>query len=355
MELFQEALENGHNPGASMYNIACCHALLGDSVAAMDWLEQASDAGFDDPRSLVKDSDFDPIRSEARFQEFIDTAFRTAGVERTYPKDYPYRVTLDKFDELRTSNSTEGKLWAKVGHRMLSFGELDKTIEAYSRAIELSDGSDTTTMYNLACAYSLAGRTGAALDWLERSVDAGFDNQERFDNDTDLDNLRGDARFDRIAARSEFLSLSRFSAGRGNDSNYSRERWAPAVVEFQEFVSENPSHGRAWFNLGYALHGSRQFDEAIEAFETAVRLGYHPSTANFNIACANAMLGRSDAALDVLEAAVASDGIHYGQLENDSDLDSLREEPRFQALLEQLEGQKHEYKLKLKEKYQSQS
>jgi beta-lactamase regulating signal transducer with metallopeptidase domain/Flp pilus assembly protein TadD len=350
IELFREALDEGHNPGASMFNIACCHALLGDAVAAMDWLEQAAEAGFDDPRSLVKDSDFDPIRSDARFQEFIDSAFRTAGVERSYPKYYPYRATLEKLDELKSSNSADAKLWAKVGHQLLSFGELDRAVEAYNRAIELSDGTDTTTMYNLACAYSLAGRSGAALDWLERSVDAGFDNQERFDNDSDLDSLRGNARFDRIVAKSEFLSLKRFSSKHGDDSNYSRERWAPAVVEFREFVSENPSHGRAWFNLGFALHGSREFEEAIAAFEKAVRFGYHPNTANFNIACANAMLGRTDAALGLLEALAESDGANYGQLHSDSDLDSLREEPRFEALLESLEEQQHLYKIKVKEK-----
>ena len=350
LELFQEALDEGHNPGASMFNIACCHALMGDAVAAMDWLEQAAEAGFDDPRSLVKDSDFDPIRSDPRFQEFIDEAFRAAGAERSYPKYYPYRVTLEKFDELKSSNSTEAKLWSKVGHMLLSFGELDRAVEAYNRAIELSEGTDTTTMYNLACAYSLAGRSGAALESLERSVDAGFDSQERFENDTDLDSLRGSARFDRIAAKSEFLSLSRFSSKHGDDSNYSRERWAPAVVEFREFVSENPSHGRAWFNLGYALHGSREFEEAIAAFEKAVRFGYHPNTAKFNIACANAMLGRTDTALDLLEALAESNAAHYGQLQSDSDLDSLREEPRFEALLESLEEQKHRYKIKVKEK-----
>lgn len=350
LELWREALALDYKPGATMYNVACCHALLSDSVAAIEWLERAIEAGFDDPRSLVKDSDFNPIRSDTRFQKFVDEAFRSAGVERSYPQHYPYRATLESFEELKTKNATEAKLWSKVGHKLLSFGELDRSVEAYTRALELSDGGDTTTMYNLACAYSLGGRTGAALDWLDRAVDAGFDHQERFENDSDLDDLRGSARFDRIAEKSEFLSLSRFRSKHGDDSNYSRERWAPAVVEYREFVNENPSNGRGWFNLGFALHGSRQFDEAIEAFGKAVRLRYHPNTANFNIACANAMLGRSDAALDVLEELAAADGLHYGQLQGDSDMDSLREEPRFQVLLEQLEDQQHEYKLKMKEK-----
>jgi tetratricopeptide (TPR) repeat protein len=214
-------------------------------------------------------------------------------------------------------------------------------------------------MYNLACAYSLGGRTGAALEWLERAVDAGFDNQERFRNDTDLDSLRGNPEFDRIAEKSEFLSLERFRKGDGKSSSQSMDRWTSAVTEYREFVNENPSNGRGWFNLGYSLHASRQYDAAIEAFENAARLDYHPQTATFNIACGNALLGRTGAALDALESAVGSGGIHFGQLEGDADLDSLRDEPRFQVLLEQLEREKHEHeklkmKIKKKEHYEHQ-
>jgi tetratricopeptide (TPR) repeat protein len=153
------------------------------------------------------------------------------------------------------------------------------------------------------------------------------------------------------------MSLGRFPRRDWDESDYSADRWAPAVQEFQDYVGKNPSSARALFNLGYALHFSGRHDEAVGAFEKAAELGFRTSTATYNVACANAMLNRTDAAMAALEIAVDSGNIHYGQLEGDDDLDNLRDDPRFQALLDRLEAeQKDEYadqmKMKMKKKMQ---
>ena len=92
-----------------------------------------------------------------------------------------------------------------------------------------------------------------------------------------------------------------------------------------------------WFNLGYALHYSGNHAEAVGAFENAAELEFRSGTATYNVACANAMLGRTDAALDALERAAESGAIHRSTLYDDEDLESLRDEPRFQALADQLD------------------
>jgi mannose-6-phosphate isomerase-like protein (cupin superfamily) len=53
----------------------------------------------------------------------------------------------------------------------------------------------------------------------------------------------------------------------------------------------------------------------------------------FNIACAEALLGRTDAAIERLEAAVQADDRAREVARTDSDLDSLREDPRFAKLV----------------------
>lgn len=53
----------------------------------------------------------------------------------------------------------------------------------------------------------------------------------------------------------------------------------------------------------------------------------------FNIACAEALLGRTDAAIDRLEAAVQADERARELARTDSDLDSLRDDPRFAELI----------------------
>jgi tetratricopeptide (TPR) repeat protein len=338
IEAFAAARNLGFKPAASTYNIACGHALMGDSRQAMNWLDQAFDAGFEKgPLALVKDSDFDPIRRESAFQEYIDRAFEAAGVERLAPEHYPYRSTLELFEELKASGSTKGKKWHYVGSKLLAMREYDRAIEALTVAATNSGEKSAVSMYNLACAYSLAGGGQQALEWLEQSVDAGFDQQERFINDPDLDNLRGTVAFERIMAKSEFLSMDRIKKHRKDDPAQSVEHLTPLIREYEDFVRTNPSSGRGWYNLAFALHLSGQYEGAAANFERAASLGYLPSTATYNFACANSKLNNTAVALDALETAVDSGMFHYKQVLGDDDLDNLRDEPRFQALLDRLE------------------
>jgi beta-lactamase regulating signal transducer with metallopeptidase domain len=356
---FEKAKDLGFRPGTSMYNAACCYALMGDADASMGWLDRAFEAGFDDPENLVNDSDFDPIRSDAQFQAFVDRAFEAAGIERTAPQHYPYRSTLEYFDELKASGSTDGETWHKVGYKLIGLRELDLAVEAFEFSVQYSGEHSSTSMYNLACALSLAGKSRPALEWLDRSVEAGFTQHERFLNDTDLDNLRDEKEFARIREKSEFLALGRFPRRSWDTSDYSEDRWAPAVTEYERYTREHPSSGRAWFNLGFALHYSSRHAEAVDAFQKAAELNFRPTTATYNIACAHAMLDNTEAALDALEIAVGSGDFHFGQLEGDDDLDNLRDEPRFQALLEELAAKQreceHEEKLKIKMKMKTKS
>lgn len=344
---FEEARELGFKPAAATYNIACGYALMGDARQAMNWLDRAFDAGFEGPETLIKDSDFDPIRKSSAFQAYIDRAFAEAGVERRAPEHYPYRATLDAFEELEAGDSTNGKKWHYVGTKLLGMREHDLAIDALTAAAEHSGENSSTSLYNLACAYALAGKQRQALQALERSVDAGFDQQERFVNDADLDSLRGSAEFARIREKSEFLSLDRLNKHVKDGSLRSPEHLEALIEEYEGYVSRDPSKGRPWFNLGYALHLSERYADAIGAWEKSVALGFRPSTATFNIACAHARLNNTGAALDALETAVESGRFHHGSLADDDDLESLRDEPRFQALLEGLE-KAHEFEAQKK-------
>lgn len=55
--------------------------------------------------------------------------------------------------------------------------------------------------YNAACGYALAGKKEEALDWLEISVAAGYNEPEDFEHlrkDTDLDGLRNEKRYKKL-------------------------------------------------------------------------------------------------------------------------------------------------------------
>ena len=62
------AFESGaEGRGRVAYNLACSHARVGHTDAALDWLERAADTGFADLDLLDGDPDLDGLRSDNRF------------------------------------------------------------------------------------------------------------------------------------------------------------------------------------------------------------------------------------------------------------------------------------------------
>jgi serine/threonine protein kinase/Flp pilus assembly protein TadD len=98
----------------------------------------------------------------------------------------------------------------------------------------------------------------------------------------------------------------------------------------------DPTNRRALSLASQALFEAGQMDRAIEWTEKAVKLYPDDTSVLLNAACFMAKTGRTKEALDYLEDVF---GKGYGKrdwIEHDPDYDSLREEPRFKALLDKL-------------------
>lgn len=347
IEAFKRAIDLGYRKGTAMYNIACGYALLNDKENALVWLQRSIENGFDASERIFNDSDLDPLRTDARFKRIIESLPKPeqdTDSEKTYKKKH--RVTVDRLEKanleyarLNQEQSTNGQEWASVGVRMLLLRDLDRSITALLKAMNYLEDDPDNTMYNLACAYSLKGDRDSGIQWLERSVNAGFDSPQKLSYDPDINNLRADSRFAAIEKLSNTLSLSQFKEDREeykkrDDSAYNRERWAPAIKLYESFVKSEPKNGRAWFNLGYALHLSREHARAVDAWQHAIDLGYHKGTTAYNIACAYSMLNQRDQAFEWLDKANQYGFNANGNLNWDKDLDNLRSDPRFRPLVE---------------------
>lgn len=55
----------------SIYNEACCAAVDGDADAAIKFLEEAIETGFNDINTLENDSDFASIKNDERFKAIV--------------------------------------------------------------------------------------------------------------------------------------------------------------------------------------------------------------------------------------------------------------------------------------------
>lgn len=92
----------------------------------------------------------------------------------------------------------------------------------------------------------------------------------------------------------------------------------------------------AGFYLPRDLLGSGDYHRAAIALELAVLLRPENAVAWYNLACARARLGQEKKALDALEEAIAAGYRDAEHMASDPDLESLREEKRFQRLLDGL-------------------
>ena len=86
------------------------------------------------------------------------------------------------------------------GGAYVALGERERGLERVARSVELYP-DDFTTLYNAACAYARAGDRERALDALERAAARGRGFRKWIDNDTDLDSLRADPRFQEVLRR----------------------------------------------------------------------------------------------------------------------------------------------------------
>jgi tetratricopeptide (TPR) repeat protein len=118
---------------------------------------------------------------------------------------------------------------------------------------------------------------------------------------------------------------------------YLRDKdWQSAIKAFASIVQHEPENGPAWFGLGRAYHGAANYASAIDAFQHAVDIGHNP-IAMYDLACCYALAKDKEKAFEWLDRAVQSGFDQSQQIRSDADLESLRADPRFKALVARAE------------------
>jgi ketosteroid isomerase-like protein len=121
------------------------------------------------------------------------------------------------------------------------------------------------------------------------------------------------------------------------ETPYLEGRWAEAEAAFQRYVDANPGNAFAWNRLGTAQVAQKKYGQAVASLERAIAIGGGTGIDYYNLACAYALTGAPDKALDNVERAIGAGFKRRAQYESDPDLAALRELPRFKALVAPLE------------------
>jgi beta-lactamase regulating signal transducer with metallopeptidase domain/tetratricopeptide (TPR) repeat protein len=334
---FRRAADEDYAPAKSLYNAACSYALLGDADRAIPTLTEAIDAGWDDVDKIADDSDFDPIRSDPRFARAVRDKQGEVVTRRL-------TETTERYDELRSGRAAaddrDGDEWYEVGLDLLRLRKIDQSIDAFNHAIALGHMSGSA-MYNIACAHSLNGNVAAGMTALEKAIEDGYSSDEKLLNDPDIALLRKQPGFNALRQKAEDLELH------GCCDNYGGRfvgriinelaGWEDSVEHHRAMTQKYPNSGRAWFNLGYSALQARDFKSSIDAYQRTLNLRYRVGTSSYNMACAYALQGNKDAAFEWLKRAKDAKFDLEDHIGDDEDLESLHNDPRWDALTADLD------------------
>jgi len=109
--------------------------------------------------------------------------------------------------------------------------------------------------------------------------------------------------------------------------------WTDAAAKFEAIVEIDADDARSWHMLGYTRHAAGNLDDALVAHRKAAEFDEVAGVATYNIACVYALKGDKDEAFAYLEKALATgwDGIDH--MATDPDMDSLRDDSRYEKIV----------------------
>ncbi|MDQ3682995.1 MAG: S41 family peptidase [Bacteroidota bacterium] len=123
--------------------------------------------------------------------------------------DKRWEEALNLWQQATVQNPVNGEYWSNLGSAYYNNKQYDKSIEAYKKQIELGWGLTYNAAYNIACCYALSGQKEPALEWLQKAYDMGFVRTAMVQTDTDLDAIRGEAKFKKLTGTDDVTKMSR--------------------------------------------------------------------------------------------------------------------------------------------------
>jgi adenylate cyclase len=115
-----------------------------------------------------------------------------------------------------------------------------------------------------------------------------------------------------------------------------RDRYAYIGLERAEHhIQDYPDNPRPYCLGASGLIAIGELERALKWADKAAELSPDDSSTNYNLACIFALAGDHEKALDLLEHSISN----VSWIENDPELDSIRDHPRYLAYIEKLRKQ----------------
>ena len=222
-------------------------------------------------------------------------------------------------------------------------GQYEEAIAAYQRAIEL-DPNLTSSHNGLGIVYCALGQYEEGIAAYQRAIE--LDPNVAYPHNG-LGNVYYDLgqHEEAITAYQRAIELDPNFAyphnGLGN-VYYNLGQYGEAIVAYQRAIELDPNLAAPRNGLGIVYHVLGQYEEAITAYERTIELDPNSAHPHYNWALLEAGRGNADVALEHLTDAGTLDPRWKEYVRNAQEFETLRDDPRFQALTETTpDGEKH--------------
>lgn len=212
-------------------------------------------------------------------------------------------------------------------------GKFAEALETYREAIEL-DVKPAVSTYNMGCIFAETGEADKAFAALNEAVTLGFRDMDQYEFDDDLESLRDDDRYEELLERIEGMLEVGDMIQRGIQKAGSEE-YSEAVELLKEALKIDADNERANFYYGFSLHMSGDIDAAMPYHERSAATDFYKGLGNYNMACVYSLKGKTEQALEHLEAAIDAGFQDFDHMSEDPDMDNIREDDRYKKLLQE--------------------
>ncbi|UCD76033.1 MAG: tetratricopeptide repeat protein [Phycisphaerales bacterium] len=284
IEVHQKAAAFEEYRGIALYNLGCALALMGKPDEAFEALFASQAAGFRMRGQAEGDSDLDSLRADPRYEALL--AREKAGFEQQIQE------ILGRVQQILRQMPEFTQRLAMIAQQAI--GRARNTFGAFQQKLAQDE------------------RFAPIAQRIQELLGGGHQGAESAD----------------APSGPPIVEQAREYQQAG--------RWEEAAEAWRQVSEVEPENGSAWFNLGYCLHAAGHLEQAIEVHQKAAMFDEYHGIALYNLGCAYSLMGRLDEAMEALYGSRDAGFDLTGVIADDSDLDNLRDDPRFLELLTEL-------------------
>lgn len=275
---YQRALDLDRNNFTAMYNFACLYAIKHEITTALDWLERAFRAGFSDRQVIDTDGDLINLRDQPRFYELL--------------KQYLPDTGDSQFDEgVRYYQAGDWQNAERVFHDIVA-----KEPQRAEAPYYLGRIAESRRLYV------------EALNHYRMAVSINPNYSEAF-------------------------------LGMGN-AYFGLQNYYEAAEQYRRCVQIDSRNVTAYSNLGAVYAIQKDITTAEHYLMEGYRIKPDDATLCYNLACLYALQHLTEKALEFLDRAFQNGYRDVEHMQQDSDLDFIRDHPRFQELVRTYGGRR---------------